>query len=348
MNKVLHVLVYVFLALAAAALWFELQLNDKRAELTERNAMLNESVAKLARTIEKDTAKEASFEIKKDASPVEARIVDSPEMDNVLESYKGQLEQANLSTYELNGGSQIEKPALEKVFESAKGQQGLLNTTRSALSDLREKLEGNVNELNKLKTDARQDKVTIEEQKTKMAKLEEEKTALENQVTKIKGQIDELNGEIVSLKDEVSTAKDETEAEKEKVAKAEKLVEQLKKLLQQSIQTKGGESSGSGTAVTSLPSGEKGKVVVADNENMFAIVAFSDETMKQLKGEDLSKALPAIEFGVKRTGFQGAAGEFVGRIRLRQEVTGKNYVICDIIGSWEQDKLQAKDIVYAD
>lgn len=31
MNKLLHVLVYVFLALAAAALFFELQLNSKRA-----------------------------------------------------------------------------------------------------------------------------------------------------------------------------------------------------------------------------------------------------------------------------------------------------------------------------
>ena len=31
MNKVLHVLVYVFLALAAAALYFELQLNSKRS-----------------------------------------------------------------------------------------------------------------------------------------------------------------------------------------------------------------------------------------------------------------------------------------------------------------------------
>ena len=37
MNKFLHVLIYVFLALAAAALWFELQLNAKRALLTDRN-----------------------------------------------------------------------------------------------------------------------------------------------------------------------------------------------------------------------------------------------------------------------------------------------------------------------
>lgn len=204
-----------------------------------------------------------------------------------------------------------------------------------------------MNELNKLKTDARQDKVTVEEQKAKLASLEEEKSALENKITKIKSQIDELNGEIVSLKDEVTTAKDETEAAKEETAKAQKLIDQLK-LLQQSIQTKGGEATGSGTAVTTLPVGDKGKVIEADNENMFAIVSFSEAALKELKGDDLSKALPAIEFGVKRPGFKGAAGEFVGRIRLRQEVAGKNYVICDILGNWAQDKLQANDVIYAD
>jgi len=377
MNKVLHVLVYVFLALAAAALYFELQLNAKRALLTDRNRLQEDYLVKLARTVEKtDPAKDATFEIKKDNSPVEARLVDSPDMENVLEEYPAPLEQANLETYNwdnqadraqlrqvyvldfegnpvmdgnqpLMRGKGTEDELLSKLFESAKTQQSRLNSTRSALADLRGKLESVVAEINKLKPEARQDKVTIEEQKAKMAKLEEEKTGLENQITKIKSQIDELNGEITSLKDEVATAKDETEASKEEVAKAQKLIEQLKKLLQESIQSKGASSAG-GTSVTTLPAGDKGKVVEADNENMFAIVEFSDESMKELKGEDLSKSLPAIELGVKRPGFKGPAGEFVGRLRIRQEVKGKNFVICDILGSWEQDKLTANDVVFAD
>ena len=377
MNKVLHVLVYVFLVLAAAALYFELQLNAKRSELTDRNRMQEEYLIKIAKTIEKsDPAKDASFEIKKDTSPVEARLVDSPDMENVLSEYPASLEQANLETYNwdnqadktqlrsvyvldfegnpvmdgnefLKTGKGTEDELLSKLFESAKIQQSRLNSTRSALTDLRGKLESAVNELNKLKPDARQDKVTVTEKDAKIAKLEEEKTALENQITKIKGQIDELNGEITSLKDEVSTAKDETEAAKEEVAKGQKLIEQLKKLLQESIQTKGSSSAG-GTAVTSLPAGDKGKIVEADNENMFAIVSFSDDAMKELKGDDLSKPLPSIELGIRRAGYKGAAGEFVGRIRLRQEVKGKNYVICDILGAWAQDNLTANDIAFAD
>lgn len=376
MNKVLHVLVYVFLALAAAALYFELQLNAKRSELTDRNRLQEDSFVKIARTIEKaEPDKGASVEIKKDTSPVEARLVDSPDMENILEDYPAALEQANLETFNLDSlrqqlrtvyvldadgkpvmdgpdplmrGPGTEQDLLDKLFEAAKAQQSKLNSTRAALADLRGKLEATVNELNKLKPDARQDKVTIEEQKQKMAKVEEEKSALENQITKIKSQVEELNGEITSLKDEVSTAKDETEAKNEEVAKAQKLIEQLKKLLQESIQTSGGKSQNAGTAVTSLPAGVKGKVVEADNDSMFAIVEFSEEALKELKGEKLENPLPAIDLGVKRAGFKGAAGEFIGRIRLRQEVKGKRYVVCDILGAWSQEKLAPNDLIFAD
>ncbi len=378
MNKVLHVLVYVFLALAGAALFFELEMNAKRSELTDRNRMQEDYIVKIARTVEKgDPAKDASFEIKKDNSPVEAKLVDSPDMQNVLDEYNGSLEQANLETYNWDGQSErkqlrtvyvldfdgkpvmdgneplkrgkgTEDDLLNQLFEASKTQQSRLNTTRAALTDLRGKLESVVGELNKVKPQARQALVDSAEKDEKIKKVEAEKTDLQNQVVKVKSQIDELNGEITSLKDEVATAKDETEAAKEETAKAQKLIDQLKKLLQESIQAKGAESASAGVAVNSLPAGDKGKIIEADNENMFAIVQFSEEAMKELKGNDLSQSLPAIELGVKRVGFKGPAGEFVGRLRLRQEVKGKPYVVCDILGAWEQSKLAAGDILFAD
>jgi hypothetical protein len=81
---------------------------------------------------------------------------------------------------------------------------------------------------------------------------------------------------------------------------------------------------------------------------MFAIVEFSAEAMKQLKGGNLENPLPSMELGIRRPGYRGVAGEFVGRIRLRQEVKGKNYVVCDILGSWEQDKAKVGDVIFAD
>jgi len=334
-------------------------------------------IVRIAKTVEKaEPAKDATFEIKKDASPVEARLVDAPDMENLLEEYPAPLEQANLETYNwdnqadrhqlrsvyvldfegkpvmdgnefLKTGKGTEDELLARLFESAKSQQARLNTTRAALTDLRGKLETVVGELNKLKPIARQDKVTIVERDAKIAKLEAEKTELEGQITKLKSQIDELNTEITSLKDEVAAAKDETEAAKEEVTKSKKVIEQLKEMIKQSVQARG-DRVANGAAVTSLPAGDKGKIVEADNDNMFAIVVFTDEAMKELKGGEGNGPLPLLEFGVRRSGYKGAAGEFVGRIRLRQEVKGKNYVICDILGAWEQDKLNVNDVIFAD
>ena len=100
MNKVLHVLVYVFLALAGAALFFEIDLNGKRTELRDRNRLQEDYLVRIAKVIEKaEPDKSAAFEVKKDVSPVEARLVDSPDMENVLDEYPAKLEQSNLETY---------------------------------------------------------------------------------------------------------------------------------------------------------------------------------------------------------------------------------------------------------
>lgn len=378
MNKALHVIVYVFLVLAGAGLYFELQLNAKRTELNDRNRLQEDYLVKIAKTIEKNEAdKSASFEIMKDSAPVEAKILDVPDQENVLSDYDASLEQiTGLDThnwdsmnvrqqmrtvYVLDGegkpvmdgneplkrGPGTEDELLSKLFEGAKAQQSRLNTTRAALTELRGVLEGVVNELNKVKPEAREAKAQVVERDEKIEKLEGEKSALENQVTKIKSQIEERDAEITSLKDEVNTAREETETVKEDLAKANKLVEQLKEALQKTIQTGGAKSVG-GVAVSSLSAGDKGKLIKVDNENAFAVIEFTEEAMKELKGEDGQGVLPVMELGLRRPGYAGEAGEFVGRIRLRQEVKGKPYVICDLLGAWEQVPPQKGDVVFAD
>ena len=378
MNKFLHVLVYVFLVLAGAGLWFELQLNDKRALLTDRNRLQEDYFVKIARTVEKaGPEKQTPPELKLDRSPVEARLVDSPDMENVLEEYNAQYEQTNLDTFDwensrardqlrmiyvldgegnpvmdgnqpLKKGPGTEDEILNRLFEAAKDQQSRLNSTRAELKSLRGKLEGVVDELNKLKPVARQDKVTIVEKDGKITKLEADKTQLEGQITKLKSDIDELNAEVTSAKDEATAAKDEADAAREDLAKSVKLVEQLKKLLAESYQTQGSASASGGEAVKSIPAGEKGVVVEANNEYMFAIVKFSAEAIEEMRGKNKDRPLPQLELGLRRKGYKGPAGEFVGRLRLRQEVKGKPYVICDILGAWEQAKAEKDDIVFAD
>lgn len=379
MNKALHVIVYVFLVLAGAGLYFELQLNAKRSELNDRNRIQEDYLVKIAKTIEKNEAdKSASFEIMKDSAPVEAKILDVPDQENILSDYDASLEQiTGLDTYSwdsmnvrqqmrtvyvldgegkpvmdgsepLKRGPGTEDELLSKLFESAKAQQSRLNTTRSALTELRGVLEGVVNELNKVKPEAREAKAQVVERDEKIEKLEGEKSALENQITKIKAQVEERDAEITSLKDEVNTAQEETETVKEELAKQTKLVEQLKEALQKTIQTGGGAKSVGGVAVSALPAGDKGKIIKIDNENAFAIIEFTAEAMKELKGEDGQGALPLMELGIRRPGYAGEAGEFVGRIRLRQEVKGKPFVICDILSAWEQTPAKTGDVIFAD
>ena len=376
MNKALHVLVYLFVILSAAALWFEIELNKKRSLLTDRNRLQEEYVIKIASTVEKaEPNKDATTETKKDVSPIEAKIVDIPETENVLEDYNFYLEQSNLETYSWDNpetkkqlrnvyvldfegnivmdgnvpetkGPGTERELLEQLLDGSSKMRAKLDTTRAELVKLHKILDEQVEELNKIKPMARQDKVTIVEKNEKIAKLEETKADLENQIVKIKTQIDELNAEITSLKDEVVTAQDETAAAKEELQKSQKLVEQLKKLIQEILakNTPGGGDRN----ITSIPSGDKGNVVEADNENMFAIVEFDPKTMKELKGDNLDHPIPNLELGVKRPGFHGEAGEFIGRIRLRQEVREKNYILCDILGAWKQGDIQPGDIIFAD
>ena len=377
MNKALHVFVYLFLALAGTALFFEIKLDEKRTELTDRNRMQEDYFVKIARTIEKaEPDKSTTFEIQKDASPVENRLVDSPDMENLLEEYPAPLEQTSLETYNWeNSRDQLrsvyvldpmtgkpvmdgnqpqtrgsdEQKLLDGLFESAKDQQKRLNDTRTQLAAMRERLEKVVKELNELKPVARQDKVTIEERNAKIAKLEEEKAQLEDTIKKLKANIEELNGEITSLKDEVQTAKDETEAAKEELAKEQKKVEQLKQLVKDlSAQINARADDGANSAVTAISVGDKGKIVRVDNESMFAIIEFTESAMKELKGDDLARPLPMLELNVRRPGFNGQAGELVGRVRLRQEIRGKNMAICDILGAWEQDKVAPNDVIFAD
>ena len=387
MNKLLHAIVYLILIVAVAALVFEKSLFDKRSLLGDRNRAMEDYIVRLARTIEKADAPRPMTvpEAKKDISPIEARQVDTPEMENVLEDYPAQLEAQNLETfnwdtsavrlqlrqlYMLGPDGQVvpdaanyNKPMtkgkgtmaelMDQLFERAKAQQATLNNTRAALIEIRGKLEASVNEYNKLKPDARLLKMTEEELKQKITQLGQEKQTLEEQVAKLKSRVEEQTGEITSLKDEVSTAKDETEAAKEENAALEKKVKQLQKLMQQMAQQQNqasGAASGGqgGTAVTSLPAGEKGKIVAVDNKLMFCVIEFTDDAMKEMLGPERQGTLPALKLIVRRKGFKGPAGEFVGKVALRQSVSGKNFVIADILGDWSQAPVEKGDVIISE
>ena len=124
---------------------------------------------------------------------------------------------------------------------------------------------------------------------------------------------------------------------------------ETKQMAQQQNQASGAASSSAGgSSVTSLPAGDKGKIVDVNNKLMFCVVEFTDEAMKEMLGPERNGSLPALTLGIRRKGFGGPAGEFVGKIRLRQSVSGKNYVIADILGDWSQANMEKGDAVFAE
>ena len=381
MNKALHALVYVVLAVSAAALYFEINLYQKKELLKDRNRQLEDTLVVLSKTIEKaDPAKPATVdEARIDVSPIEAKQVDNPETENLLGDYPQQYEEQNLETlkwtdkdriqsrqlYKLdpegkkipdaaNPGDFVKKgpgtaqEVLDKLTDRAKAQLTALNNTRAELEKTRSKLQNLATRYNKLPPQMRQDKITIVERDKTIA---EQKTAIaerDDTIGKQKTQIEDLNSEVKSVKDQLQTAKDETESVKEDLEKQKKLAENLKKMLQDQERRLRGQGTGTTAEGTRVTAGNKGKIVDINTQLMFAVIEFSDEAMKELLGDDRSGALPMMEMGIRRKGFQGPAGEFVGRIRLRQAVAGKNFVIADVLGDWQQAEAQKGDDVFSE
>ena len=378
MNKALHALVYVILAVAGVALFFEIKLFDKKELLTERNDQLIQSLIDVAGTVEEANAPKPTSqpEARKDVSPIEAKAIETPDTENVLDEYHSELEAGNNKTlqwdgkraqlrvlYQLDGeGNKIPDPGrpgsfvktgsgtaqelLDQLFERAKAQRANLDTTRAELQNLRRKIETLVADYNKLPPIMRQDKETIVKHEGTIADLEQQKQAVEEQLKKTKAQVDDLQAEIASLKDEVTNAKEETEAVKEDLAKAEKAKEQLIQLLKKQAASQSVASSGA--PVTTLPAGDKGKLVYVNNDLMFAVVEFTDEAMQELLGPERQNPLPPLEMGVRRKGANGGKDAYVGHIRLRQVTQGKNYVLADILRDWEQLKAAKDDVVSAE
>ena len=380
MNKALHALVYLILAVSVAALYFEYNLYGKKELLKDRNRQLEDCLVTLSKTIEKaDPAKPATVpEARKDVSQIEAKAVESPETENLLEDYPAQFEEQNLDKlnwgdkeriqsrqlYKLDGeGNKIPDAAnpgdfvkkgpgtaqelLDKIVDRAKAQQTALNNTRAELANVRSKLEKLVSDFNKLPPEMRQDKITIEEKKKQIEELEAKKTELEENISKLKTQIEDLNTEIKSVKEELQASKDETEQVREELAKEKKKTDHLNKIIQEmNARLQGGQ--GQTSAGTNVTAGNKGKIVDINTSYMFAVIEFTDEAMKELIGPERNGVLPQIELGIRRKGFNGPAGEFVGRVRLRQCVAGKNFVIADVLGDWQQAVAQKGDDVFSE
>jgi len=384
MNKAVHALIYVILAVAGVALYFEINLFDKKELLKDSNSQLRDCIVKLSSYIEAEDAKEDDVGgdpapiANKDDSPIEAQEVEDISWDNLLKeyAYKYEKEGQKLLSWGSKESGQLRKlyfldaegnrvhdtanpdkfqttgpntaSALIEVVEGrARRQLETLNTTRDELRKMRVKLQELVAEYNKLPPQMRQDRISIEKKNKEIEKLTGEKAALEDQLQKAKSEIEELKAEITSLKEELTAAKDETEAVKEDLEKEKKNVERLTNLLKTQTATARAAPAGGGSGT--MTSGDKGKVVKV--EPSFVVVKFEDVAISELLGEDRSGVLPQLEMLLCRK-VKGADGKekrsVVGRIRLRQWTPNTNFVMADVLPEWLQTPVKEGDVVIPD
>lgn len=382
MNKAVHALVYVILAVAGVALYFELKLSEKKELLTDSNEQLRKCIVDLSSYIEAEDAPPGErLEAKKDVSSREAREVDEPETDDLLEKYNSQYEGSDAKikcldwgnaqsaqlrkVYALDGegnkqpdqanpgkflmeGKDTADELIKQILGRAKAQKGTLGDTRKALRELRIKFQELVADYNELPKEIRLNKIEIEKRGKEIETLKTEKAAVEDQLQKSKDEVKDLKDEVTSLKEEVSTAKDETEAVREDLDKSKKLVEQLlSRLKSQSAAPRA--VSGPVTGGGQLTTGDKGKIASAQNEKLFVIVHFEDAALDELIGSERNGALPPHEMLVVRPAKgEGGKEKIVGKIRLRQWTPKSNLVIADILKDWQQEPIEKNDVVRPD
>ena len=97
MNKLLHALIYILLAVTGTMLYFEIQLDKKRQLLGDRNLALENALVELASTIETNspprTKLESDQKCRIDISPIEANPEVSIVYSDILDdSYRAHLE----------------------------------------------------------------------------------------------------------------------------------------------------------------------------------------------------------------------------------------------------------------
>ena len=382
MNKAVHALVYVILAVAGVALYFEMNLFDKKELLKDSNEQLRNCIVKLSSFIEaEDAPADKPIEVGIDKEAREAREVDDPQLTELLDDYHPEYEKSNLKLmkwgdaqavqlrklYDLDSdGNKKPDPAtpgkfiskgpgtaqelVDKITERASKQNEVLNKTRNELANLRGKLQTLAGEYNKLPKEIRLGKIEIEKKEKELEKLTTEKAAVEDQLQKSKAEVEELKTEVTSLKEEVSAAKDETEAVKEDLNKAKETVERLTNMLK--TQTAPRVASGSAAAGGGqLTNGDKGKISAVDNERLYAVVKFDDAALDELIGAERNGALPPHGMLVVRA-VKGADGteswKIVGKVRLRQWTPKTNLVTVDILQDWQQAPIEVGDVIRPD
>lgn len=384
MGKVLKVLTVIVFLLSIVAFVLGMLNFNKRKLLVDRTHELESSVIKLASTLEAEDPKneEVHNSPEYDEDEVSEMPNDDPKMSEFWDDYRYELEQVdspkmnlnneesrftlrqyyfkatpeNPNKFDKNGEPQKDslgnlkidgegtmKNLLNQVQDRANKQSQVLGDTRKQLKVLREELEKVILLLNEEKKNHRNSKATISSLNKKIADLEVQIEGLNKKIAQLEREKLELNDKISSLESELAQKNEEISSQASEIST---LKEEIKRL--SSIDAIGAISADGEKVVSKiiLSPGKKGEIVGVKREFNFVVVQLTDETMKELLGDDLSGEFVPIEVMVIREGYNGVAGNIVTRIRInRISRDGTNLGYADNLYGWEQIPVEKGDIV---
>lgn len=265
----------------------------------------------------------------------------NPETPNKPDYVNGKPQKNSLGVFKTDGTGTM-KELLSNIQDRANKQQALLNETRDQLRVVREELEAVIELLNAEKKAHRQSKATITSLNKKIADLEVQIDGLNKKVAQLEREKLELNDKISSLESELAQKNEEIASQASEIST---LKEEIKRLT--ATDAVGAVASGKdATSKIILTPGKKGEIVGVNAEYAFVVVKLTDETMKELLGQDLSGEFAPIEVMVIREGFNGPAGNIVTRLRIdRISRDGSNIGYADNLYGWEQTPLEVGDTV---
>ena len=382
MNKAVHVLVYVILAVAGVALYFEFKLSEKKTLLRDNNEQLRKCIVDLSSYLEASNAAPVEIEAEqiRFELPGEAREVDF-EKDDMLKDYRAQYETTGIEC--LNWGrpqlEQLRKPyALDaegntqpdtanpgkfimegkgtaaeltkQIIDYARKQKEWLKETRAELKAIRIKYQELIEKYNLLPPVINKHLMTIKEKEENIKQLEEEKAKVEAELANTKKEVEDLKAEVEDykgkLKDEQAKVEELTEECEAQKKKYDNLMEAYKRM--QASVPRMASANGTVAGGGQLTAGDKGKLERVDNKKLYVVVKFENAVLDELLGSERNSPLPPHEMLVYRP-VKDASGKenkkIVGRIRLRQWTRDTSYVVADIIGDWQQEPFEKGDVV---
>jgi hypothetical protein len=231
---------------------------------------------------------------------------------------------------------------LDDLLAKAESQYNILNDTRQQLATTRSELVATIQDLNQSKSGYRQALQKIQDLEGEVARLQADLSQARDEIAQLQEEKRDLEDTVAEERRQVASLEDEKILLEDKIAQLEKELE-IRDKVTGGTGTDAVSAQGTGEPIVVDP-GDKGTVVAVNATWNFVILSLNEPALKELLGEDMDQAPPAVEYMIQRE----VEGEkvFVTKVKVQQVQRDKKLAIAQIMSDWSQSDVQEGDIVF--